>query len=62
MSEKQAPRVSEQLRTYALKERAAVRKLQHSGECDGSRRPTCYEQCEHGFWCSELRHTIRLPF
>ena len=37
MSEKQAPRVSEQLRTYALKERAAVRKLQHSGECDGSR-------------------------
>lgn len=62
MSEERTPSAREQLMAYALKERAAVRKLQHAGECDGSRRPTCYEQCEHGFWCSELRHTIRLPF
>jgi hypothetical protein len=62
MSEERNPNAREQLMAYALKERAAVRKLQHAGECDGSRRPTCYEQCEHGFWCSELRHTVRLPF
>lgn len=62
MSEERNPNAREQLMAYALKERAAVRKLQHDGTCTGEDRPRCFEKCEHAYWCSELRHTIRLPF
>lgn len=50
------------LREYAMRERAAVRKLRLEGKCDSMNRPQCYETCEHSYWCSELQHTIRLPY
>ena len=51
-----------ELLAYALKERAEVRRMQASGECTGEDRPQCYETCKHAYWCSELKHQIRLPF
>ena len=50
------------LRTYAMKERAEVRKLRLEGKCDGMNKPQCYETCEHSYWCSELQHIIHLPY
>lgn len=61
MSEKSIS-VHEAFMRKFLEERAAVRKLQHSGECDGSKRPSCYDTCEHSAYCSEWRHTVRVPF
>lgn len=62
MSEKPTPRASELFMRKFLEERAEVRRMQHSGECDGSRRPTCYDECPHSAYCSEWRHTVRVPF
>ena len=55
---KEHVRGADRLRAYALQERAAVRKLQHEGECTGENRPKCYETCPHSYYCSELRHVL----
>lgn len=54
--ERPEKRPAEKLRELYLRERAEVRKMRYSGECDGQNRPACYERCPHSYYCSELSH------
>lgn len=54
---KEYVREADRLKAYALRERAAVRKLQREGGCSGD-RPKCYDTCPHAYYCSELKHQL----
>ena len=62
MSQTQEPSMRDAFMRKFMEERAAVRRLQNSGECDGSERPSCYARCSHSAYCSEWRHQIRMPY
>ena len=49
---------ADRLRAYALKERAAVRKMRADGECKDDGKPSCYESCPHSYYCSELQYVL----
>lgn len=53
--------IRQQFRNAYIRHMCEVMELKRNGECDGSLRPGCYQQCPHGVYCGEWQHTTH-PF